>query len=81
MLTYKCWWTKPQFDFLNMFGIEKIRKYSEITKTLLGFYSCPSSDPFASASVRTGYNKNKKDVRHENIMNHKNGNLETRNMQ
>ena len=60
LLTYKCWWTKPQFDFLNMFGIEKIRKYSEITKTLLGFYSCPSSDPFASASVRTGYNKNKK---------------------
>ena len=49
LLTYKCWWTKPQFDFLNR--IEKIKNIVKFIIKMLGFYSCPSSDPFASASV------------------------------
>lgn len=55
LLTYRSWWCKPQFDFLKMFSKERIEKMDDVKKTLLGYYSQPPSDCFASPSARQGY--------------------------
>lgn len=55
LLTFRSWWCKPQFCFMSMFTKERIEGYDDVTKTLLGYYSHPSSDVFGSPSSRTGY--------------------------
>ena len=55
LLTYRSWWCKPQFDFMEMFSKERIEKYDDIKKTLLGYYSQPDADCFGSPSARKGY--------------------------
>jgi len=55
LLTYRAWWCKPQFDFVNMFGPERLASLSRRTRTLLGYYSQPSSDWKGSPSARQGY--------------------------
>jgi hypothetical protein len=54
-LTYRCWWCKPQFNFIDMFGLERLSKLNKQQRTLLGAYSQPSSNPFDSPSSRSGY--------------------------
>ena len=55
LLTYRSWWCKPQFDFVNMFGADRISQLNHVQKTLLGCYSQPAADPLQSPSARTGY--------------------------
>ena len=53
--TYRCWWVKPQFDFISMFGAARINSMTDVQKTLLGFYSQPSQEANGSPSARSGY--------------------------
>ena len=55
LLTYRSWWVKPQFDFVEMFGRERLDGMNERARTLLGAYSRPSADPYSSPSMRKGY--------------------------
>ena len=55
LLTYRSWWCKPQFDFMKMFSQVRIEQMDDVKKTLLGYYSQPPSDCFASPSARQGY--------------------------
>jgi ectoine hydroxylase-related dioxygenase (phytanoyl-CoA dioxygenase family) len=55
LLTYRAWWCKPQFDYVKMFDHERFANLSQRTKTLLGFYSQPSSVWNDSPSARQGY--------------------------
>ena len=55
LLTYRAWWVKPQFDFVSMFGEERMSQMDNKQKTLLGFYSQPSKAYDGSPSARQGY--------------------------
>lgn len=55
LLTYRSWWAKPQFDFVAMFGEDRLNKMSHKEKTLLGYYSQPSKNWNGSSSARQGY--------------------------
>jgi len=54
LLTYRSWWCKPQFNFVEMFQ-ERFADLDFKTKTLLGYHSQPSSSWNGSASARQGY--------------------------
>lgn len=55
LLTYRSWWAKSQFDFVSMFGEERLSKMSNKEKTLLGYYSQPSKAWDGQMSARQGY--------------------------
>jgi ectoine hydroxylase-related dioxygenase (phytanoyl-CoA dioxygenase family) len=55
LLTYRAWWAKPQFDFVNMFGEKRIKLMTNKQKTLLGYFAQPSKDWDGGASARQGY--------------------------
>ena len=55
LLTYRSWWAKPQFDFVSMFGKQRLSQMNDKQKTLLGFYSQPSKVWDGSLSARQGY--------------------------
>lgn len=55
LLTYRCWWCKPQFDFVRMLSETRKSRLSNLQKTLIGCHSLPSNDPKSTPSARTGY--------------------------
>ena len=55
LLTYRSWWAKPQFDFVSMFGEERLSKLNNKQKTLLGYFSQPPKLWNESSSARQGY--------------------------
>jgi ectoine hydroxylase-related dioxygenase (phytanoyl-CoA dioxygenase family) len=55
LLTYRSWWAKPQFDFVNMFGEDRLKHMNNRQKVLLGYYSQPSKEWNGGASARQGY--------------------------
>jgi len=55
LLTYRAWWCKPQFDFIKMFGEQRMKNFTNRQKTLLGYFSKPSSEPRGNPSLRSGF--------------------------
>jgi hypothetical protein len=55
LLTYRCWWCKPQFDFVRMISDDVKSKLTNAQKTLIGVHSLPSEDPSTAPSSRSGY--------------------------
>ena len=54
LLTYRAWWCKPQFNFVEMFK-DRLPALCSKTRTLLGFHSQPASSWDGSPSARQGY--------------------------
>ena len=54
LFTYRSWWCKQQFDISTMVDLND-EQLSKNQKLILGLNSRPSSDPFSSPSLRTGY--------------------------
>ncbi|WP_413458134.1 phytanoyl-CoA dioxygenase family protein [Herbaspirillum huttiense] len=54
LLTYRAWWCKQQFDIWGMMK-NKAHHLTKQQQLLLGGCSVPSTDPYSSLSLRTGY--------------------------